>query len=78
MREAVARGKGVVYVRAIRPNCPEDQGFPPSIGVPCDDVFAYNEALFERLRKLWKAGIEIKADEWGELCLVQEPARSDI
>jgi hypothetical protein len=76
-REAVGCGKGVIYVRSMRSNISENHDFPPAIGVPCHDVFAYNEALFEKLRRRWKAGMGIKNKEWGEPVKVQEPANSD-
>jgi hypothetical protein len=43
------------------------EGFPPPIGVPIRDVFAYSETAFERLRAKWKRGAQISDEEWGEV-----------
>jgi hypothetical protein len=41
------------------------QAFPPPIGVPNHDAFAYTDMIFERLRAKWKRGEKIEMDEWG-------------
>jgi hypothetical protein len=72
-RAVVGAGNGVIFICSERSISSNNEGFPPPIGVPCNDAFDYDATRYEAMLNKWKAGKKIEPSEWGRV--LQAPAK---
>ena len=63
----ISAENGLLYVSSERAALGETADFPPPIGVAADDVFAFEDEAFIRLREAWGRWNRTSADEWKRL-----------
>jgi hypothetical protein len=66
-RVAVSEGKGVVFISSERAADGRTDDFPPAIGAPVEDVFAFDSVAFDRLTQIWQRDHTTAPEEWAGL-----------
>jgi hypothetical protein len=65
-RVALSTDSMSVYVSSVFA-VEADLAYPPPIGVPCQDVFHWDEAAYARLKSMWRERGEVDREAWARL-----------